>query len=226
MRTRTRLAATAGVTVVGFTAMSGMSGAAQADTGGLVGSLTDTLNKTVGGLAGKPAQKAEPAGAADAAKAAPARRPGLHVNVPVRVRVPLSAPSRKSGGQPEVDARASVRAAVEPASVRASVNICVSAPEECGAPPGPIPQPPPAPPAPPAPPSPPGSSRPAPGLPVPPAANQPASFGSLAVARNALPHTGGPVGTLAVLGAATVLAGAAGVAGSHVRFRFRSTTRS
>jgi hypothetical protein len=47
----------------------------------------------------------------------------------------------------------------------------------------------------------------------------PAASSSLVVAENALPLTGGPIGTLAFLGAAAVLTGAAGVAGSRLRIR-------
>jgi hypothetical protein len=210
MRKRTRLVTTAGVTVMGFAAMSGM---AQADTGGL--GLTGPLGKSVSGLV---KQKTSPTHRTQSSS-----RSGLHLNLPLRVRLKVPPTSGKAKS-PVVDVKAPVKAAIDPAvgHVKLALTLCVSLPEECGRPnPGPQPSPtPPGPPEPPSPPSPPGTNPPVPpALPALPVGNVPASSGSLAVAENALPLTGGPIGTLAFLGAAAVLTGAAGVAGSRLRLR-------
>ncbi len=201
MRTRTRLAATAGATVVGFTAMSGI---AQADTRGpgLVGGLTDTLGKTVSGLTGQPATEH-----------GTSNRSGLHVNLPVHVQLPLPS-SRRAPSHPVVDVKAPVRASVGQRGVRLSAGLCVSVPAQC-----PSPQPPPSVPPPPS--APPGQKPPS-QPPGPPPGNAPASSGSLAVVQNDLPTTGGPLGVLALIGAAAVLTGAAGMAGSRLRLKARS----
>jgi hypothetical protein len=195
MRKRARLATTAGVTVLGFTAMSGMGGTAHADSGGLglPGDLTGTLGKTVDGVL-KPVTDAT--------------KPHLQVKVPVKVRlgVPASGPS-----SPAVKARvkAGVKVSAGPLSVRAGVNVRLCAP--CGrrpAPPSPIP------PAPPTPPPAPPVMNP---IPAPPGAGKTPAAGSLTVLGNALPFTGGPIGALAFLGVAAIVTGAAGVAGSRLK---------
>lgn len=204
MRKRVRLATTAGVTVLGFTAMSGV---AQADTGGglglsdLTGSLAKTgpVGKTVDGVV---------------------KKTGLDVNLPVDVRLGAprpSAPAHHSAPVVKAHVGAGVKASVAPVAVRARVNVrlCAGAPAQCGDrapnPPTPIP---PAPPTPP--PTPPVGTQP----PPPPGSDSgtsATSAGATTAAGDSLPFTGGPVGTLALLGAAAVVAGAGGVAASRLR---------
>jgi hypothetical protein len=208
MRTRTRLATTAGVTVLGFTAMGGM---AQADTGGLghATDLTGPLEKTVGGVVKKtPVHRTLGSSGSD-----------LHVNLPVRVRLRVP-PASDNGSAPSVGLKTSLKASLNPpaARVKVSLGLCDGPPQDCGsrpAPPIPVPPGPPVPP--PVPPTPPAPNPPAP--PAPPAGNVPASAGSLTVIGNALPFTGGPIGVLAFVGVAALLTGAAGVAGSRLRVR-------
>lgn len=210
MRKRVKLATTAGVTVLGFTAMGGMSGTAQADTGNGLGlpDLTGPLAKT--GPVGK---------TVDGVVKSVTGPSGLHLSLPVDVRLgppPSSSPSKPSAPVVKAHVKADVKAAVNPVDVGARVNLrlCAGAPQQCGerapSPPTPIP---------PAPPTPP---------PTPPVGNQPpaqspgsgalaGSAGSLTVSGGSLPFTGGPIGTLALLGAASVVTGAAGVAGSRLR---------
>jgi hypothetical protein len=203
MRKCARLAATAGITAAGLTAMSGV---AQADTSGtgLVGGLTGAVGRTVGGLVDRPA-----------AEHRTAANQGVRLSLPVRVPLPAG---HGAGAHPVVDVKAPVKASVTKGRIRLAAGLCVSIPAECASVPNPIPEPPPTPPAPPTPP--PGQNPPAP--PAAPIGIVPASTGSLAVARDALPMTGGPIGTLALIGAATVLTGAASVAGSRLRLRGRA----
>jgi hypothetical protein len=205
MRTRTRLATTAGVTILGFTAMGGM---AQADTGGLrlPTDLTGTLGKTVGGVVQNTPVR-DTLGSSGS---------GLHVNLPVRVRL-AAPPASGNGSAPSVGLKTSLKASLNPpaARVKVSLGLC-DGPQDCGSrpvPPIPVPPGPPVPP--PVPPTPPIPSAP----PAPPADTVPASAGSLTVIGNALPFTGGPIGVLAVVGVAALLTGAAGVAGSRLRVR-------
>jgi hypothetical protein len=206
MRKSARLVTTAGVTVLGLTAMSGM---AQADTGGLklpvdlTGPLAKTgpLGKTVDDVV-----KQTTSGTRHSSG------PGLRVNLPVDLR--LGAPARRSGGHSAPAVHAGVKASVKvaPLSVRASVNlrVCAEPPREC------VPNPPsPIPPAPPVPPTPPPT--PPVGMPLtprPPAEAASAS-GSLTAIGDSLPFTGGPIGALTLLGATAVLTGAAGVAATR-----------
>ncbi len=210
MRTRTRLAMTAGVTAVGFTAMSGMAQAAQADTGGL-GDLTGSLGKTVDGLLNKPAARTD----SNSGDIVRLDGSGLHVKLPVKVHVPLGTPA-KDGRGPALNVKAPAKVAVGKGHVKLSLGLCVGVPRGCGSRPNPTPQPPPTPPTPPTPPGP----TPPPASP-PPVVAEPASAGSLAIAKDALPYTGGPIGAMALVGATAVLAGAAGVAGSRLRLRAR-----
>jgi hypothetical protein len=214
MRKRTRLATTAGVTVLGFTAMSGM---AQADTGrpnlspdlpGTLGRTVDGVTKTVGGVVEKTTSGTRSSS-----------QPGLRVDLPVHVR--LGAPRRSGGGSkdrsaPEVKAgvKASVRASADGVKASVRLHLCAHPPQQCG----PVPAPPnPIPPGPPTPPPAPPVGNPTPPEATPPGATAPAA-GSLTVAGDSLPFTGGPIGVLALLGATAVLTGAAGIAGSRFRF--------
>src|SRR3569833_3281497 len=142
MRNRSRLATPAGVTVLGFTAMSGM---AQADTKGLglpldlTGPLakTDPLGKTVDGVVKQPT-----GGTATSAK----RSSGLRLNLPVHVA--LGAPRKSGRSAPSV--HAGVRASVQtsPLSARVSVRLCAQPPQQCRrvpSPPSPVPPSPPSP---------------------------------------------------------------------------------
>jgi hypothetical protein len=211
MRKSARLVTTAGVTVLGLTAMSGM---AQADTGGLklpvdlTGPLAKTgpLGKTVDGVV-----KQTTSGTRRSSG------PGLHVNLPVDLR--LGAPARESGGQAAPALHAGVRASVKiaPVPVRARVHlrVCAQPPRECVPnPPSPIPPTPPAPPVPPTPPP-----TPPVGMPLTPRSPSKivSGAGSLPAIGDSLPFTGGPIGALTLLGAAAVLSGAAGVAASRRR---------
>jgi hypothetical protein len=213
MRRTVRLVTTAGVTVLGLTAMSGI---AQADTGGLklpvdlTGPLAKTgpLGKTVDSVV-----KQTTSGARHSAGT------GLHVNLPVDLR--LGAPARRSGehSAPAVHTgvKASVKASAGPVSVRAGVNLrlCAQPPRECVPnPPSPIPPTPPAPPVPPTPPP-----TPPVGMPLTPRspAEASAAAGSLTAIGDSLPFTGGPIAALTLLGATAVLTGAAGVAASRRR---------
>jgi hypothetical protein len=215
MRKSARLVTTAGVTVLGLTAMSGM---AQADTGGLklpvdltgplakTGPLGKTVDKTVDGVV-----KQTTSGTRHSAGS------GLHVSLPLDLR--LGAPSRRSGKHPapavHAGVKASVKASVAPLSVRVGVSLrlCAQPPRECVPnPPSPIPPTPPAPPVPPTPPPTPPVGMPL--TPRPPAEVASAA-GSLTAIGDSLPFTGGPIGALTLLGAAAVLTGAAGVAASR-----------
>ncbi|GAA4498595.1 hypothetical protein GCM10023191_044090 [Actinoallomurus oryzae] len=215
MRKRTRLATTAGVTVLGFTAMSGM---AQADTGGptlsldlpgTLGKTVDGVTKTVDGVV-----KQTTSGTRSSSK------PALRVNLPVHVR--LGAPQRSGGGKspgrsaPEVKAgvKASVKASTDGVKANVSLHLCAHPPQQCG----PVPAPPnPIPPGPPTPPPAPPVGNPTPPQAAPPGAAE-AAASSLTVAGDSLPFTGSPIGVLALLGATAVLTGAAGIAGSRFRF--------
>ncbi|WP_141953209.1 hypothetical protein [Actinoallomurus bryophytorum] len=204
-----RLVTTAGVTVLGLTAMSGM---AQADTGGLKlpVDLTGPLAKT--GPLGKTVD-----GVVKQATSGPRRSagPGLRVNLPVDLR--LGAPARKPGRPSAPAVHAGVKASVKvaPLSVRADVSLrlCAQPPRECVPnPPSPIPPTPPAPPVPPTPPPTPPVGMPL--TPRQPAEAAPAT-GSLPAIGDDLPFTGGPIGALTLLGATAVLSGAAGIAASR-----------
>jgi hypothetical protein len=215
MRKRTRLATTAGVTVLGFTAMSGM---AQAETGGPnlsldlpgpLGKTVDGVTKTVDGVV-----KQTTSGTRSSAK------PALRVDLPVRVR--LGAPQRSGGGDnpghsaPELRAglKTSVKASTDGVRANVSLHLCAHPPQQCG----PVPAPPsPIPPGPPTPPPAPPVGNPTPPEAAPPGAAAPAT-NALTVVGGSLPFTGGPIGALALLGATAVLTGAAGVAGSRFRF--------
>lgn len=199
MRKRTKLATTAGVTVLGFTAMSGLSGIAQADTGGLGLGLTGTLAKT--GPVGKTVDGVVKQAAGDSA-------PRLDLPVHVDLGAPRSA-------GPSVHAGVKASVGTSPLSARVGLHLCAQSPQcrRVPSPPSPVPPTPPSPipPAPPTPPPTPPMDNP---LPNPPVAVAPAA-GSLRVIGGSLPFTGGPIGVLALLGATAVLTGAAGVAGSR-----------
>jgi hypothetical protein len=216
MRKRARLATTAGVTVLGFTALSGMGGTAHADSGGGLGLPID-LSGTLG--------KAGPLGkTVDGVLKNTLSSPASHAKAPVRPRAstPASPRARRSSPALSADVRAGVNVSLNPISVHAvaRVRLCAGPVLVCArppAPPNPIPPPP-------APPNPPPTQNRPPGQPVQPvtpavvADHGPAS-GTLNVIGNALPFTGGPTGALAFLGVLAVVTGAAGVAGSRVRFR-------
>jgi hypothetical protein len=214
MRTRTRLVTTAGVTVLGFTAMSGM---AQADTGGLgLSSLTSPLTKTLGGVV----NQAVPTSSSSS------RDSGTSLNLPVHVHVGVPSTPRTStasddggrwrsaarsrGSAATADVDAAVNASPRAAQVRASVGLCASLAEECGAEPSQ--------PNPPSPPNPPGQPPQAPG------GKAPTATGSITATgkSESLPFTGGPIGSLAFLGVLSVLTGAAGVGASRLRVRRES----
>jgi hypothetical protein len=203
MRKRTRLATTAGVTVLGFTAMSGLNGIAQADTGGLGLDLTGPLAKT--GPVGK---------TVDGVVKNTTRSSGPRLNLPVHVD--LGAPSSAGRSAPSVHAGVKASVGTSPLSARVRVRLCAQSPQQCRqapSPPSPVPPTPPSP-IPPAPPTPPPAPPVENPLPKPPVAVAPAA-GSLRVIGGSLPFTGGPIGMLALLGATAVLTGAAGVAGSR-----------
>jgi hypothetical protein len=196
---------TAGVTVLGFTAMSGM---AQADTRGPGLPLLTKSPARTGPLATIVDQVVKPS-----AK----RGAGLHLTLPVRVS--LGAPRRS--GRPAPAVHAGVRASVgtAPLTARVSLRLCAQPPQQCRrvpSPPTPIPPSPPTPipPAPPTPPPAPPVENPLP--PSPPAVAVP-SMGSVSVTDGSLPFTGGPIGALTLVGATAVVAGAGGVAASRRR---------
>lgn len=210
MRTPTRLAAAAGLTVLGCTAMSGV---AQAGTGGLdptaltapvVKTVTGTMNDTTHALPGR-------------GSAGSAASPRL----PVRLHVAL--PGAGAGHQAGAAAGVSAGVGASPRGVhvRASLRLCAGA---CGGSvPSPVPQPPPVPPTPPPGPVPPGPIPPAPPPPVanPPLANLPAPAAHDVLAQ-ALPYTGGPIGTLVILAAIALVAGTAAVVASRPKSRLGS----
>jgi hypothetical protein len=215
MRKRARLVTTAGVTVLGLTAMSGM---AQADTGGLklpvdlTGPLAKTgpLGKTVDSVVKQTTSGKSPSDTSSGSQ-------GLRVNLPVHLS--LGAPARKSSGKPapavHAGVKASVKASVAPLSAQASLSLrlCAQPPRECvPSPPSPIPPTPPAPPVPPTPPP-----TPPVGTPLPPTTPVEAgtASGSLTAIGDSLPFTGGPIGALTLLGATAVLTGAAGIAAAR-----------
>ncbi len=210
MRTRTRLAATAGLTVLGCTAMSGV---AQADTGGLdpigltapvVKSVTGTVNDTTHALSG---QRSGGSG------------PSVHLPVRLHVALPAAPTGRRAGVSAGVNA--GVGASPKGVRAHAAVRLCAG---DCGRAPSPTPQPPPVPPVPP--------PAPAPNPPVfpppvaqPPAANVPpvAVHDVLAKAPpSALPYTGGPIGTLLFLAAIALTAGTAAVVVARPKARIGS----
>jgi hypothetical protein len=211
MRKRTRLATTAGVTVLGFAAMSGM---AQADTGGLglPVDLTGSLAKT--GPVGTAVDGVvkQTTGAVKTTSAT--RSSGVRLNLPAHVA--LGAPGKSGGSAPAVHAGVKASVGTSPLSARVGVRVCARPLQQCRrvpSPPSPIPPSPPSP-IPPAPPTPP---------PVPPVGNplppQPPGVapaaGSVTVIGDSLPFTGGPIGALTLLGATAVVAGAGGVAASR-----------
>jgi hypothetical protein len=219
MRKRTRLATTAGVTVLGFTAVSGMTGlsaTAHADTVGLglpvdlTGPLAKTgpVGKTVDTVVKQTTSGSHGSGGS-----------GLRVNLPVNLRLGGSRSSGRSAPVVKTGVKTSVKASTNPLAVRARVNVhlCAHPPQECGpipSPPSPVPPTPPIP-IPPGPPTPPPAPPVGnPSTPLPPGAAEPAAS-SLTVIGDSLPFTGGPIGALTLLGATAVLTGAAGVAGSR-----------
>jgi len=217
MRKRARLATTAGVTVLGFTAMSGI---AQADTSGLglpldlTGNLAKTgpVGKTVDGVVKQTTRSSSTRSSGGSGL--------LDLNLPVHLR--LGAPQGSGSGRhsaPVVKAgvKAGLKVSTNPLAVQARLgaHLCAHPPQECGrvpSPPSPIP---PAPPTPP--PTPPVGNPLPPGLP-PGAGGLTQGSSSLTVGGDSLPFTGGPIGALTLLGAAAILSGAAGVAGSRLRF--------
>ncbi|MFL6055975.1 MAG: hypothetical protein ACJ72W_24175 [Actinoallomurus sp.] len=209
MRTHTRLAATAGLTILGGTALSGI---AHADTSalGLTGGLTGPVSRTVDGLVNKTTTQAS-------------RTVQKTTGVGLRVRVRLPGPSAAGNGRTHGRAAigAGLRASLGGVGVKASLGLCAG----CQAP-NPTPQPPPAPPNPPNPPGsqPPGSAPPVgrPPVAAPPASGLPGGMSELMTIRSALPslpYTGGPIGAMAFLGAMAVVAGAAAVVGARPKAR-------
>lgn len=230
MRTRTRLATTASLTILGCTTMSGI---AQADTGGsgLTGGLTGSVSRTVGGVVkqtttqtSRTVRQVTSQTSRTVRQATAGSAGGLHVRL--RLSEP-SAPGRGAARGPAVGA--GVDASLGGARVKASLGLCAG----CQAP-NPTPQPPPTPPTPPSPPvppSPPGSQPPGsqppgsvppvarPPLAVPPALALPAGKAELQTIDSALPYTGGPIGAMAFLGAIAVVTGAAAVIGARPKAR-------
>jgi hypothetical protein len=215
MRTRTRLAATAGLTILSGTALSGI---AHADTGalGLTRGLTGPVSRTVDGVVNKTTTQAS---------RTVQKTTGVGLHVRVRLAGPPAAGEGRAHGGAAVGA--GVRASLGGVHVRASLGLCAG----CQAP-NPAPQPPPTTPAPPSPPtspSPPGSQPPGSAPPVgrppvaaPPASGLPGGKGELMSIRAALPplpYTGGPIGAMAFLGAVAVVAGAAAVVGARPKTR-------
>lgn len=214
MRTSARLAATAGMTVLGVTAMSGM---AQADTGGLggLGGLTGPLTKTVNGVV-KSTLNAPSTSRSSSSSTRSSHGTSLNLPLHVRVRLPdATAPSRHRGTRHGSThsregslATVDVNAVIDPdPQVQASVGLCASLAQECGVQS-----------APPSPPAPPPAQPPGPAPVRPPGVNAPATAsGSQVHGAGSLPFTGGPIGSLAFLGAMSILTGAAGIATSRVR---------
>jgi hypothetical protein len=207
MRKRVRLATAAGLTALGFTAMSGV---AQADTGGgLVSGLTGSLAKT------GPVGETVDGVVNQATGSSSSGHSGVHLSVPVDLGLGSSRSSGHSAPAVKAHVKAGVKASVAPVAVRARVNarLCAGAPAQCGerAPSPPIPIPP-APPTPP--PTPPIGTQPPGGTG---SGTQAQSANSLTIGGGSLPFTGGPLGTLALLGAAAVVTGAGGVAASRLR---------
>jgi hypothetical protein len=216
MRKRARLATTAGMTVLGFTAMSGI---ASADTGGLglnldlTGPLAKTgpIGKTLDGVV---KQTTHPSSTRSSGGSI------LNLNLPIHLR--LGAPEGSGSGRHsapvvKADVKAGVKVSTNPLAVQAKVgaHLCAHPPQECGrvpSPPSPIP------PAPPTPPPTPPVGNPLPPAVPPGAGGLTNGSSSLTVGGDSLPFTGGPISALTLLGAAAVLTGAAGVAGSRLRF--------
>jgi hypothetical protein len=231
MRTRTRLAATAGLTILGGTALSGV---AHAETGGLGlgGDLTTPVSKTVSGIVKTTDRTSRTVRKATSGTSRRSTGSGLHVNLPVGVSLSARGASVSAG----------VKASVGGTHIGASLGLCAgcSAPRPApGSPPAPgQPAPPsqPTPPGQPGQPSPPGAQPPgaqppgaqppgsAPPVAQPPAAKPPlgapAGKGELAtIGAPRLPYTGGPFGELAFLGVIAVAAGAAAVVGARPKAR-------
>lgn len=210
MRTPTRLAATAGLTVLGCTAMTGV---AQADTGGfdptgltapVVKSVTGTVNHTTRVL---PERHSGGSG------------PSLHLPADLNVALPAA----RTGGRSGVSAGVHAGVGASPKGVHAHAALRLCAGDCGGSVPSPTPQPPPAPPTPPPAPAPPGSNPPPP-VAKPPAVNAPAAVHDV-LARalpSALPYTGGPIGTLIFLAAIALTAGTAAIVVARPRTRLGS----
>jgi hypothetical protein len=204
MRTRTRLVTTAGVTVLGFTAMGGM---AQADTGGLgLSNLTSPLTKTVSGVV-----KQTVPTSSSTRDSGRSLDPAVHVRAPSTPRTGGGSSSAQRSGGSVATADVDAAADTSPAQARASVGLCASLAEECGAEPSQPSQPT----------NPPGQPNQPPQAP---SGKAPTATGSItAVGKSqSLPFTGSPIGTLAFLGVLSVLTGAAGVTASRVRVRRES----
>ncbi|MCO6011279.1 hypothetical protein NE236_40650 [Actinoallomurus purpureus] len=229
MRTRTRLATTAGLTILGGTALSGV---AHAETGGLgLGDLTTPVSKTVSGVVKTTDRTSRTVRKATSGTSRRSTGSGLHVNLPVGVSLSARRASASAG----------VNASVGGTHIEASLGLCAgcSAPRPApGSPPAPAPGNPPGQPNPPGA-QPPGAQPPGaqpPGSPPPvvqppvaqppvarPPLSAPAGRGELATVggtgRPALPYTGGPLGALAFLGAIAVVTGAAAVIGARPKAR-------
>jgi hypothetical protein len=230
----TRLATTAGATVLTFVALGGV---AQADPlGDATGGLTDTLGGVVDSVTGgavhlSSSSKSTSTSASKSTSTSRSRSTssrssggtdpsiGVGVNGPVHANTRVQANSSATNGtQANVSVNAGVRAPggsgdLLSANLNVGVDTCGFAPEVCGmVPPG----------APPG--TPPGNGNP-PGTPpggTGPAGSGPSVPGGAAATPNTmketLPFTGGPFGGLAGIGLAAVLGGSAAVAGSRLRF--------
>jgi hypothetical protein len=233
----TRLATTAGATVLTFVALSG---AAQADplgdaTDGLTDALGGVVDTVTGGAvrlsgsspATSPSSTAHTSGSTNKSTDKSTSTPrggdpliGVRLDGPVHANTRVRANSSPGNGtQASVSVDAGVRQPLGHGDLlRASVNVgvdtCGFAPEVCGMVPPVVP-----------PVTPPGTGRPPatpPGVTGPSGAGPGAPSTAAAVPssmQEGLPLTGGPIGLLAGLGLAAVLTGSAAVAGSRLRVR-------
>jgi hypothetical protein len=202
MRLGTRVVTTAGVTVLGFTVMSGAAHADAAGDSSLLSGLTDTVSQTtniVGGVVGAVSSPSTTRTARAAANRTAANDPTVGVDVQTPEQLPVHA-----------RVAASVASAGEDGvTVNPNVNVCVSTSASCDdAPPPGEPPPPSEPPAPSNPPAPPPTASGEITSPVP---------GAVSTQEGNLPFTGSAIDALAGLGAALVLTGAAAVASTRRR---------
>jgi hypothetical protein len=242
MHKRTRLATTAGATVLTFVALGGV---AQADplgdaTDGLTDTLGGVVNTVTGGVvhlststsssgsgstsSSTSTRTSKPSSGSSSTSSGGDPSVSVGLDGPVHANTRIRANSSPGNGtQAGVSVNAGVR---RPAGrgdlLRASLNVgvdtCGFAPEECGqtgAPPPVVP---------------PGTGQPPampPGVGGPPGAG-PAGTGATipgvaapapSTMKESLPFTGGPLGALTGVGVAAVLTGAAAVGASRIRVR-------
>ena len=206
MRLGTRVVTTAGVTVLGFTVMSG---AAHADTSGgssLLSGLSGTVTQTttiVDGVVGAVSKPAASQRTTTQAARTAANDPGIDIGT--KVTTPKRAPVHA-----EIAASVKANVSTSGVSVSPAVDVCITGAASCDqSPPAPgTPPPPTEPPAPTTPPAPPPTA----------SGNIESPISSaVSTQQGNLPFTGSPIDALAGLGAALVLTGAAAVASSKRR---------